>query len=108
MSDTKRITAEELDRIFDEGEEDIVQYLDHESGIHINRPRQRVNVDFPTWMVLALDEEARRVGVTRQSVIKMWIAQRLDRRARAYRRLAAAADEAASEDLDEQQVNEEP
>jgi hypothetical protein len=47
------------------------------------RPLQearRVNVDFPAWMVESLDREARRLGVTRQSVIKIWIAERLERR----------------------------
>jgi len=38
-----------------------------------------VNVDFPTWMVAALDQEARRLGVTRQSIIKMWLPERLER-----------------------------
>jgi len=42
---------------------------------------RRVNVDFPAWMVESLDKEAKRLGVTRQSVIKMWIAERLERRA---------------------------
>jgi hypothetical protein len=40
--------------------------------------QKRVNVDFPTWMVRELDLEARRVGVTRQSIIKMWLAERLE------------------------------
>lgn len=76
-----KITAEEFDRIFDEGQEDILPYVDLESGIRINQPQQRVNVDFPTWMVLALDREADRLGVTRQSVIKTWIGERLDQTA---------------------------
>jgi hypothetical protein len=43
-----------------------------------NQPNQRVNVDFPTWMVLAMDEEAMRLGVPRQSIIKTWIAEKIE------------------------------
>lgn len=71
------ISAEEFDRIFDEGKEDITPYLDLST---IRRPgleSKRVNVDFPAWMVAALDKEAKRVGVTRQSLIKLWLADRL-------------------------------
>lgn len=71
--------ASELDRIFDEGAEDITEHLDLSTATRPNRDVKRVNVDFPTWMVSSLDREARRLGVTRQSVIKMWIAERLDR-----------------------------
>ena len=76
MSET---TSEDFDRRFDAGD-DITATLDLE---HAQRPgltARRVNVDFPTWMVEALDREARRLGVTRQSVIKLWIADRLERR----------------------------
>jgi hypothetical protein len=48
----------------------------------IRRPeleQRRVNVDFPSWMIESLDREARRLGVTRQSIIKLWIAERLER-----------------------------
>ena len=69
----------ELDRIFDEGAEDITEHLDLSTATRPNRDVKRVNVDFPSWMVASLDREARRLGVTRQSVIKMWIAERLDR-----------------------------
>ena len=70
---------EDLDRVFDEGAEDITAHLDLSTASRPNRDVKRVNVDFPTWMVASLDREARRLGVTRQSVIKMWIAERLDR-----------------------------
>jgi hypothetical protein len=70
--------SKELDRVFDEGAEDITAHLDLSTVTRPNRDVKRVNVDFPTWMVAALDREARRLGVTRQSVIKMWIAERLD------------------------------
>lgn len=73
----KRISADEFDRRVDAGES-IIDYLDVEKGQRINQTPKRVNVDFPEWMVAALDREAARMGVTRQSVIKMWLAERLD------------------------------
>lgn len=64
----------------DEGEEDIMEYLDLESVevVYPAREVRKINVDMPLWMVDALDREAKRVGVTRQAVIKMWLAERLD------------------------------
>ena len=86
----KPISAEEFDRIFDEGEEDILPYLDMDSArpvselpqliAELNTGIKRVNVDFPQWVVEGLDTEAQRLGVSRQSVIKTWIAERLDQR----------------------------
>lgn len=73
------MAAAELDRKFDEGEEDVLDYFDPETESRPNRRVKRVNVDFPEWVVEALDREAQRLGVTRQSVIKVWIAERLDR-----------------------------
>ncbi len=70
------ITAQEFDEKFDTGQ-DITDHLDLDN---INRPgleQKRVNVDFPVWMVQSLDKEARRLGVTRQSIIKIWIAEKL-------------------------------
>ena len=70
--------AEEFDQKFDSGDEDITAYLDMNT---IRRPgyeQRRVNVDFPTWIIEALDREAARIGVTRQSIIKVWIAERLE------------------------------
>ena len=69
--------AKELDRIFDEGKEDILDYLDLSKAKRINTEPKRVNVDFPQWVVNGLDREAERLGVTRQSLIKMWIAEKL-------------------------------
>lgn len=69
----------EFDRKFDEGVEDIVDDLDLTSARRPMLEARRVNVDFPAWMVTSLDKEAKRLGVTRQSVIKMWIAERLER-----------------------------
>ena len=69
--------AEELDRIFDEGKEDILPYLDLAKAVRPGHDAKRVNVDFPSWMVSRLDLEADRLGVPRQSLIKVWIAERL-------------------------------
>jgi len=69
--------AEEFDRIFDEGKEDILPYLDLSKGVRPGHAAKRVNVDFPDWMVSRLDHEADRLGVPRQSLIKIWIAERL-------------------------------
>ena len=70
--------AGELDKRFDDGE-DITGELDLASARRPNREQRRVNVDFPSWMVESLDREARRLGVTRQSIIKVWIAERLEK-----------------------------
>jgi len=72
----KTISAAELDRKFDDGE-DIDEYIDWSSARRPGLEAKRVNVDFPAWVVDRLDREARRLGVTRQSLIKMWIAERL-------------------------------
>ena len=72
--------ADELDKKFDAGE-DIFEYLD---TIKARRPLQdqkRVNVDFPIWMIQQLDKEAKRLGVPRQSIIKVWVAERLQKAA---------------------------
>ncbi len=76
MTVKETITAEKFDEMFDEGE-DISAYVDWSKARRPNLEARRVNVDFPAWMVDRLDKEARHLGVTRQSVIKMWIAERL-------------------------------
>jgi hypothetical protein len=70
------ITAEEFDRRFEAGE-DMSEYLDYSKARRPGREPQRVNVDFPGWMVDALDKEAARIGVTRQDLIKLWVAEKL-------------------------------
>ena len=70
------ITAEELDRRFDDGE-DISQFLDWSKATRPHLAQRRVNVDLPLWMINTLDLEAKRVGVTRQSVVKMWLSDRI-------------------------------
>lgn len=69
--------ASELDRRFDEGE-DISADLDVTKARRPNLEAKRVNVDFPIWMVESLDREARKLGVTRQSLIKLWLADKLE------------------------------
>jgi hypothetical protein len=71
------IKAEVLDQKFD-NKEDIIGHLDLKNAKRPGLDQKRVNVDFPSWMVKSLDNEARRLGVTRQSVIKVWIAERLE------------------------------
>jgi hypothetical protein len=75
--------ASDFDKKFDDGVEDIIDDIDPTSWRRPNREVRRVNVDFPLWMVESLDREAQRLGVPRQSVIKMWIADRLEQRAKA-------------------------
>jgi hypothetical protein len=72
--------ASEFDRKFDAGE-DVSADLDLSKTRRPGQEQRRVNVDFPSWMIEALDREAGRLGVTRQSIIKVWIAERLERRA---------------------------
>jgi hypothetical protein len=68
--------AKIFDRKFDAGEE-VVDQLDLGKARRVGTVPKRVNVDFPAWMVDSLDREARRLGVTRQSLIKLWLADRL-------------------------------
>ncbi|PHQ65179.1 MAG: CopG family transcriptional regulator [Sulfurimonas sp.] len=76
------MTAEEFDKKFDDGE-DISEYLDLSTAIRLKDMKKlkietkKVNVDFPEWVVESLDKEAKKIGVTRQSIIKVWIAERL-------------------------------
>jgi hypothetical protein len=69
--------ARELDKRFDKGE-DISKYLDMTKARRPQQEQKRVNVDFPLWMIHLLDKEARRLGVPRQSIIKVWLAERLE------------------------------
>ncbi|MBD1571576.1 type II toxin-antitoxin system BrnA family antitoxin [Aliivibrio sp. S10_S31] len=69
--------ANEFDAKFDDGD-DILGDLDLSKAKRSLQTQKRVNVDFPTWMIESLDREANRVGVTRQSIIKVWLAERLE------------------------------
>lgn len=77
-------TSEDFDKAFDRGE-DITEDLDLNTARRPADDQKRVNVDFPAWMVAALDAEARHLGVTRQSIIKIWLAERLEQRRRPTR-----------------------
>jgi len=68
--------AEKFDKKFDEGE-DVTQHLDLSKARRPVQEQRRVNVDFPLWMIQQLDKEAKRLGVPRQSIIKLWVAERL-------------------------------
>jgi hypothetical protein len=70
--------AKELDKKFNAGD-DITEFLDLSKATRPGQEQKRVNVDFPVWMIHRLDREARRLGVPRQSIIKIWIAERLEK-----------------------------
>lgn len=72
--------TKDFDRKFDE-DEDVTEHLDLSKAYRPAQEQRRVNVDFPAWMVQSLDREAKRLGVTRQPIIKVWIAERLECRA---------------------------
>ena len=72
------MTVEEFDKKFDDGE-DISEYLDMSSIRKPNLEPKRINIDFPTWMVKSLDAEAKHIGVSRQAIIKTWLAERIQR-----------------------------
>jgi hypothetical protein len=69
--------ASNFDKKFDEGD-DVLADLDLSRAKRTTQITKRVNVDFPEWMIDSLDREASRVGVTRQSIIKVWLAERIE------------------------------
>ena len=80
MRKSNFMKAKELDKKFDEGK-DILKHLDLSKARRPNQEQKRVNVDFPLWMIQSLDKEAKRLGVPRQSIIKIWLAERLQKSA---------------------------
>ncbi|MBN1586971.1 MAG: CopG family transcriptional regulator [Candidatus Omnitrophica bacterium] len=70
--------AKDFDKKFDQGE-DVTKFLDLAQAKRGGQEQKRVNVDFPVWMIHCLDREAKRLGVPRQSIIKVWVAERLER-----------------------------
>ena len=70
--------AKDFDKKFDEGVS-IVKHLDLSKARRTKQEQKRVNVDFPLWMIQSLDKEAKRLGVPRQSIIKIWLAERLQK-----------------------------
>lgn len=69
--------AKEFDEKFDKNLEDIGDDLDLSTMRRVNQEQKRINVDFPVWVIDSLDREAARMGVTRQSIIKVWLVERL-------------------------------
>ncbi|PVY77970.1 hypothetical protein C8D92_1022 [Tamilnaduibacter salinus] len=72
------MNAEDFDEKFDADKQDVVDDLDLSTARRVNQEQKRINVDFPSWVVEALDREAARIGVTRQSIIKVWLVERLE------------------------------
>jgi len=72
--------AKEFENTFDEGDS-VFDALDLSKAKRVLQEQKRVNVDFPAWMIESLDKEANRVGVTHQSIIKIWLAERLEQAA---------------------------
>ena len=70
--------AREFEKKFDENK-DISKYIDVSKARRPGQEQKRVNVDFPLWMISLLDKEAKRLGIPRQSVIKVWVAERLEK-----------------------------
>jgi hypothetical protein len=69
--------AKDFDKKFNQDNEDIIDDLDLSTMRRTNQDQKRINVDFPSWVVESLDREAARIGVTRQSIIKVWLVERL-------------------------------
>jgi len=70
--------AKEFDKKFDLGE-DITHVLDVENSRRVNHKLKKVDLKIPSWMLELLDKEAKRLGVNRQSIIKLWLAERLEK-----------------------------
>ena len=75
-----KVKAKDFDKKFDAGE-DTTKYLYVSKARRPRQEQKRVNVDFPLWMIHQLDKEAKRLGVPRQSIIKVWVAERLKKAA---------------------------
>ena len=73
------MNSSEFDQRFEAGDT-VIEALDLSAACRSRQEQKRVNVDFPIWMVEQLDREASQLGVTRQSIIKVWLAERLERR----------------------------
>ena len=73
--------AKDFDKKFDDNKQEIIDDLDLSSIKRPNQKQKRINVDFPSWVIDSLDREASRIGVTRQSIIKLWLVERLEEKA---------------------------
>lgn len=69
--------ASKIDKVFDDNQEDILEHFDISQVKVINEDLKRVNIDIPVWMINSLDKEAKHIGISRQAVIKMWLADKL-------------------------------
>jgi hypothetical protein len=69
--------ASNIDKIFDDNQEDVLEHFDVSKVKVINEDLKRVNIDIPVWMINSLDKEAKHIGISRQAVIKMWLADKL-------------------------------
>jgi len=72
--------ARNFDEKFDDNKQDVINDLDLSTIKRPNQKQKRINVDFPAWVVDSLDREAGRIGVTRQSIIKLWLVERLEQK----------------------------
>ncbi len=70
--------AKDFDKKFDENKTDIIDDLDLSTLKRPNQQHKRVNVDFPVWVIDSLDKEAGREGVSRQSIVKLWLVEKLE------------------------------
>ena len=70
------MNAEEFDRRFDEGE-DLDDHIDWASARCPNLAPERITAELPRWVVQGLDRQAEIAGVTREALIRLWIAERL-------------------------------
>lgn len=71
-------TAKEFDELFDSGD-DIAEFVDYSKGSRPNLAQRRVNLDLPIWMIERLDKEAKKLGVARQAIMKIFLAQHLEK-----------------------------
>lgn len=68
--------AKDFDKAFEDGE-DLTEHLDYSKARRVNQEAKRVNIDFPIWIVEKLDKQSRKLGITRQALVKVWIAEKL-------------------------------
>lgn len=73
-----KVNESELERKFDDNEEDILEYFDLSNAQRINLKQTKIDLDLPAWMIQSLDREASRLGIARQAVIKTWLAERIE------------------------------
>ena len=77
---TKTITVEEFDRLFDEGSDEIDDFIDWSSARRASDIEQHLEVNLPFYVALSLDREAAKLGVTKQALIESWVIEKLEER----------------------------